>query len=495
MNWYWGDLHCHTNLSYGRGTMARAMEIARTHLDFCTVTGHAFWPDMPTDLGQFDDTITMHLAGFAKCRKYWPDCQQILRQYDSAGLVTFPSYEWHSDRYGDYNVYGKNIDLPLVEATSVNDFENHFTPGEHLIVPHHIGYTQGHRGIDWDTFVESRLTSLVEVYSNHGCAMSDESPFDYYHSMGPRDGRRTVEAGLKRGLKFGLIASTDSHDGFPGHYSHGRVGVLAESKTREAIWLALMSRRTVAGTGARIVPDFQINGAGIGESIRAAGDRDVRLRLEGNQPFRFVEIARNGQVIQRPAAAPLDQEDPRGIYYVKLEWGWGLKEQVCQWEHDLRITGGELLAVEPCFRHAALDKSDEPPHRITHQSESRVGWMSRTRGVPETFLHNPQTMTSGVSALVLKIQANDQTTLSLKNNWLEMNATWPELRGGSVVKHAGGHDTPAVRLKRPYAAAACTIETRFSDAPQKHNDEDFYYVSATQIDNESIWLTPIWVSK
>jgi len=66
VNWYFGDLHCHTNLSYGRGTMERAFEIGRTHLDFCTVTGHAFWPDMPEDLQHYDPTISLHMGGLCQ---------------------------------------------------------------------------------------------------------------------------------------------------------------------------------------------------------------------------------------------------------------------------------------------------------------------------------------------------------------------------------------------------------------------------------------------
>lgn len=50
MNQYWGDLHNHCAISYGSSTLKRALNNARAHLDFCTITGHAFWPDMPMDI-------------------------------------------------------------------------------------------------------------------------------------------------------------------------------------------------------------------------------------------------------------------------------------------------------------------------------------------------------------------------------------------------------------------------------------------------------------
>ena len=46
MELFWGDLHNHCGISYGFGSLENALEDARTHLDFCCVTGHAMWPDM-----------------------------------------------------------------------------------------------------------------------------------------------------------------------------------------------------------------------------------------------------------------------------------------------------------------------------------------------------------------------------------------------------------------------------------------------------------------
>ena len=45
-NIYWGDLHSHCDISYGDGKLVNAISRASDQLDFCTVTGHAFWPDI-----------------------------------------------------------------------------------------------------------------------------------------------------------------------------------------------------------------------------------------------------------------------------------------------------------------------------------------------------------------------------------------------------------------------------------------------------------------
>ena len=106
-SWLWGDLHAHCAVSYGFGTLERALANAEEHLDFCSVTGHAFWPDMPTDVERHDALILKHLGGFAKLQRAWPDVLAQVAAANARGpLVALPSYEWHSRRHGDHNVYG-----------------------------------------------------------------------------------------------------------------------------------------------------------------------------------------------------------------------------------------------------------------------------------------------------------------------------------------------------------------------------------------------------
>ena len=46
---FYGDLHNHCDISYGHGSLLEALKRARRQLDFVSVTGHAYWPDMPID--------------------------------------------------------------------------------------------------------------------------------------------------------------------------------------------------------------------------------------------------------------------------------------------------------------------------------------------------------------------------------------------------------------------------------------------------------------
>ena len=44
-----------------------------------------------------------------------------------------------------------------------------------MLTPHHIGYRQGYRGINWNTFDET-VSPVVEIVSMHGCAESAGLP-------------------------------------------------------------------------------------------------------------------------------------------------------------------------------------------------------------------------------------------------------------------------------------------------------------------------------
>jgi hypothetical protein len=68
---YWGDLHSHCAISYGEGNLENAIKRASQQLDFCSVTGHAFWPDIDSLAKDKEDIKNYHLQGFIKLKKNW----------------------------------------------------------------------------------------------------------------------------------------------------------------------------------------------------------------------------------------------------------------------------------------------------------------------------------------------------------------------------------------------------------------------------------------
>ncbi|MDQ3702168.1 MAG: DUF3604 domain-containing protein, partial [Chloroflexota bacterium] len=163
----WGDLHNHCGISYGHGSLIRALRLARQQLDFASVTGHAFWPDMPTDRERYARVIDIHTMGFERLHGSWDSVLATMGEANREGeFVVFPSYEWHSLAHGDHHVVYRDIGGALIGGETLDNLRNRLraTGRPFILVPHHIGYPRGVRGTNWDTYVGSH-SPVVEVYS------------------------------------------------------------------------------------------------------------------------------------------------------------------------------------------------------------------------------------------------------------------------------------------------------------------------------------------
>ena len=85
---YFGDLHNHCGISYGLGPIEQAYANAREQLDFCSVTGHAFWPDMPQPNPRTQHIIDFHVNRIATNLRpdRRPDGTEVLDQRRTDGF-------------------------------------------------------------------------------------------------------------------------------------------------------------------------------------------------------------------------------------------------------------------------------------------------------------------------------------------------------------------------------------------------------------------------
>ena len=180
---YWGDLHSHCSISYGEGKLESAIQRAAQQLDFCSITGHAFWHDMNQLSNKYVDIKKYHKKGFLKLKKNWPKIIDNLKKFEKKYTINiFPSYEWHSLKFGDHNIYSKDFNLKLKNASNLQKLKKKLTKN-HLIIPHHIGYGKNFRGINWNYFSKS-LSPFVEIFSMHGCSIDEKNSSPMLHDMG-----------------------------------------------------------------------------------------------------------------------------------------------------------------------------------------------------------------------------------------------------------------------------------------------------------------------
>jgi hypothetical protein len=495
---YWGDLHNHCSISYGHGTVDQALARAREQLDFCTITGHAFWPDMPRDISRYGEIIKYHHEGFSRLARNWERLLERLSTGSVEGkFVTLPSYEWHSCAYGDHVAYAKGPDLPLTDAPNLPALREVARAAGAILLPHHIGYAAGYRGINWDAF-KPEFTPLVEIYSLHGCSESERAPLPMLHDMGPRDAGSTAEAGWEAGHRFGVFASSDHHAAYPGSHGDGRVAVFAKALTREAIWEALLARRVYAATGDKIDARFFVNDAWLGESIQSAKNRHIRLSVQGWDALDKVEVLKNGRVLRRFAPTAFAAAEAKGPYRLRLAWGWGPRKDRVRWQGSLSIDAGRILRADSAFSGAAIvspqkdqgdaETSDDEdlPHAIETRSERRVTWRSVTTG-------NLSMRHALVQELSLEVDAPLSAKVSVEVNGQRHEHTLSELLGGGRSHFLRGWLTEAIRIGPLAPIQECRVDAEFDDAPER--ETDYYRLRAAQHNGQWAWLTPIWCER
>lgn len=533
---YWGDLHSHCDVSYGTGSLERALRAAAGHLDFASVTGHANWPDMPRDRARYGAVIDYHLDGFERLARRWREVQTHLERHHRPGsFVPILSTEWHSIAVGDHNVYYPRSEGPIADGSDLVALAAAAPLGA-ILVPHHIGYGPGARGIDWDAF-DAERSPVVEVVSTHGASDEGAGGVASFHTMGPFHAAGGVEEGLRRGHRFGFVGGTDHHAGYPGHHGGGRTAVIADALTRDAIFDALRARRCYAATGDAIELAFEVDGAPMGGVGTSLGDRRIRAAVRGADGIVALELLRNGRVIaatrsdasaadmgtaaratradmttaadrasaaDRAAAADRATAADRSSaadrasarrWKVRLEWGWGEKDQRVDWRGEARILGGRLIGADPVFRgEEVIDPrdahrgggGDEPAHAILGRDDGRVGWRSVTHG-------NPHPRVPSTAGIVLEVEGDDRTMVEVEVNDLRVRPTIGELARGSIAHRLRGWLSEALLLHRAVPDVEFTASLDVRDAGEQ--EVDAYRVRVLQANGERAWSSPIWIER
>jgi len=499
LNAYYGDLHNHCSISYGHGSLEQALNNAQQQLDFCSVTGHALWPDMPEADDDIQAMVDYHLEGFARLRACWPEVLRTIEARNKPGIfITFPSFEMHSCADGDYTILYKDAEGELLNAVGLDDLRHRLrtlkSQGiEAIAFPHHIAYHRGQRGINWTTF-EEEFSPIVEIISMHGCSEADENTHSFLHVMGPSDHESTMQYGLGQGAFFGVIGSTDHHSAYPGSYGHGRTGLWAYAKTRESIWEALCSRRTYALTGDKISLEFAINDCPMGSRINVKEARQLSFHVIGGAPLDYVDIVKNGEILRRFSRCDMrcagELETIRTKLY--LEVGWGERGKPVTWDIEFGISDGRILAVEPRFRGPEIV---EPTAHALRGLPSE--WeLDDSRGVrfrAETF-GNPNNRTPATQGICLHVEMPVKAAVNCLINGHRVEFPLTRLVEGARSGRLGKIGSACYRLHRAPYQWEYDWRGSLDDLPDESGQADIYYARVRQANDEWAWSSPIQVN-
>ena len=497
---FFGDIHNHCGISYGHGPLEDAICNARLQLDFTSITGHAFWPDIPDGKGRLEAVVDYHKNGFEKLEKGWTDYADAIEKHNAPGkFITFPSYEMHSIAHGDYVVYCRDRIDPMIKPQSFEELQEFIrlqndTGRKCFIVPHHIGYARGYRGINWETFSEE-VSPLVEILSMHGCAESDQAPGSYLHTMGPRNGKSTMQEGLESGHHFGIIGSTDHHSAHPGSYGYGAAAIWAKELTRESLWEAMEQGRTYAITGDRIRLEYSVNGCPMGSVLPYSAKRTHKIGIIGSDSLDCIEILRNNTVIKRfdytekvehPRTGPLKGK-------IKVEAGWGEKGIRQDWDITAEVVNGRILSSEPQFH--GIDVVDpEDSHEGIYQFSTIIQNDERAFRFTSSTWGNSTSTTNSNQAVVLEVEGNQNARLELTVNGQIHSIPFRELAESSQSHYLGGFLTGAFHVSRLIPEEEYSVDLSFTDTVTSEK-EDSYYIRIRQRNNQWAWSSPIWVKE
>ncbi len=489
---YWGDLHNHCDVGYAKGSLERAYDIAQSHLDFYCFTPHSQWHDQPdnTNMKKFKEAYQRVNTDWEMIKKRAND------SYLPGRFVTFIGYEWHSSKYGDNCIIMPGSEGELVYPGDIREFQRFAKEKNAILIPHHPAYLKNYRGQDWSFLGQKDITPVVEIFSEHGNAESDRSPSPYIrHSMGGRYTANTIQNLWEKGTQVGIIASSDDHLGYPGGYGEGMVAVYADTLTRESIMEAIKARRTYGVSADRIELDFSINGHKMGESIPFIPRRNIIVKVKGKDVIERVEILRNNSVVYRNF--PCDQETDDSSWdkpvLCRIEYGWGPWSglnvpRIADWNFDIRIKNGRILAATPCFQSGPLDENRR--NKISVVNDNQCLLQSYTSRL-EAFEERP------TNSIILEIQGSKETELVLSLTQpakVDHVISFRELEESNDIFFTGDMTSESVMIHRIVFSENYMTKFELTDKPESGNT-DWYYVRAVQSNGSLAWSSPIWVNK
>jgi hypothetical protein len=318
---------------------------------------------------------------------------------------------------------------------------------------------------DWD-YHDPRFSRLVEVFQACRGNYESESCFRQY-SDGTAIGTFMLD-GLRRGHRFGLIASSD--------HGHGAsyVAVLARSLSRADVFDALWSRRTCAATTRGVVAVLRLGPHLMGSEVDWTGPRPLRVHARGYAELARVDILRDGHVVHVVRGEPAL---PPGHRRVDLRVEWGQADTTIRWDGELAVGGGRLVLP------------DHVGPEVVACDERAVVWEHVTHSFGEPY----GAQRGGVEVSVCGT-ADTQVRIDVAGRSIRIGLAElaDRLDRGAFVPEGDG---PGVLAVQPAIGALLGLGVRELEVAFDDDcaEPAFYYARAFQTDGEVAWSSPIWV--
>ena len=314
-NLYFGQLHAHTDISNGAGSVEEAFQYASQvdGLDFFAVTDHSDSFDN-ADMGAID-------ADGADISADWAAGKQAAASVTNGDFVGLFGFEmtWPEDKQlGHISTFN----TPGWQTRDQADFENVPTALENYYealasVPGSVSQFNHPDTVhgDFERFDHyspqyDAVVSLLEVAGEDGVV-----DCEYY------------DLALDKGWHVAPTNNQNNHNGQWGDASEARTVVLAKDLTEEALYAAMKDRRVYATQDSDLAIYYELNGTVMGSIIPKSEEAEITVFLSDptDEAIGNVEVVTDGgavlvsEYVETPSQVlELPASGGRSYYYLRI---------------------------------------------------------------------------------------------------------------------------------------------------------------------------------
>ena len=286
-NLYFGQLHAHTDISNGAGSVEEAFQYASQvdGLDFFAVTDHSDSFDN-ADMGAIDadgadisadwaagkqaaaSVTNGDFVGLFGFEMTWPEDKQL------GHISTFNTPGWQTRDQADFENVPTALENYYKALASVPGSVSQFN---HPDTVHGDFERFDHYSPQYDAAV-----SLLEVAGEDGVV-----DCEYY------------DLALDKGWHVAPTNNQNNHDGQWGDASEARTVVLAKSLTEEALYAAMKDRRVYATQDSDLAIYYELNGTVMGSILPKSKDAEITVFLSDptDEAIGNVEVVTDGGAV------------------------------------------------------------------------------------------------------------------------------------------------------------------------------------------------------
>lgn len=314
-NLYFGQLHAHTDISDGAGSVEEAFQYASQvdGLDFLAVTDHSDSFDN-ADMGAIDadgadisadwaagkqaaaSVTNGDFVGLFGFEMTWPEDKQL------GHISTFNTPGWQTRDQADFENVPTALENYYKALTAVPGSVSQFN---HPDTVHGDFERFDHYSPQYDAAV-----SLLEVAGEDGVV-----DCEYY------------DLALDKGWHVAPTNNQNNHNGQWGDASEARTVVLAKSLTEEALYAAMKDRRVYATQDSDLAIYYELNGTVMGSIIPKSENAAVTVFLSDptDEAIGSVEVVADGgavlvsEYVETPSQVlELPASGGRSYYYLRI---------------------------------------------------------------------------------------------------------------------------------------------------------------------------------